>query len=665
MLDNRQPAVNGYRLVFNEYNQYTITEEIGRGSSCIVYDAFYKDKTGSRHIVRIKECYPYNMEITRNSQGGLEAAPGCIQEFNSAKNKFREAYKRNVYLKNTLGLINSTADAVDIFEYNNTLYSVMACVEGKDYRADTGENLQSLFIRLLALSRVIKKYHDNGILHLDIKPENILLLPETKEHMVLFDFDSLLFKEDLKNNKAVRISFSDGYAAPELVRGNIGKICEATDIYSIGAVAFYKIFGRKPGIMDGSIGCQYDFSAIKEKDNRYQPEFFRLLSTFLHKTIASSVTYRYQDINMLIPVLENLIKVSDTCGTFLFHNFAYNTACFTGRGNEINAIGNVFDEGRQVLFLSGIGGIGKTELAKRYAYDNLEKYRKIVFVPFADSIIDTMCRNDIRINNTRQEEEETNEDYFKRKLDILKSVTTPDDLIILDNFDIENDDNLEDLFGCPCKFLITSREDFRDYGYEQIDVGVIENIDELITLFQAYNNNEYDSDETEQIKNIIEILDKHTMTIELVAKYLRITGEAPGVLLNNLMKKEGITSTEKTGIKHRKDKKLKAESINRHLLDLFNISGFLEEELELIRSLSLLGYVRISKEKFLEYCPVENALKGIESLIRRGWIEYNQITGKISLHQIILDLVYNNLNPDTGNCPYITQSMLEYIKKKQ
>ena len=37
---------------------YTINNVIGEGETCIVYDAYYLDKLGLRHNVRIKECYP-------------------------------------------------------------------------------------------------------------------------------------------------------------------------------------------------------------------------------------------------------------------------------------------------------------------------------------------------------------------------------------------------------------------------------------------------------------------------------------------------------------------------------------------------------------------------------------------------------------------------------
>ena len=51
---------------------------------------------------------------------------------------------------------------------------------------------------------------------------------------------------------------------------------------------------------------------------------------------------------------------------------------FYGREELIHRIGEVFDSGKNVVFLEGIGGIGKTELAKRYAYVNRERYDRII-----------------------------------------------------------------------------------------------------------------------------------------------------------------------------------------------------------------------------------------------------------------------------------------------
>lgn len=668
MFDKRKPLPQGWELVFGEEHRYVIAEEIGRGGSCIVYNGFYRDRIGERHLVKIKECYPYRLEIERDAKENLTPDLSCKQIFLAEKQKFLEAYRKNTALKTTLGLVNSTANATNIYEYHNTCYVVMTEIEGRDYRSEADENLQSLFLHLRTLARIVKKYHDCGMLHLDIKPENVLLIPETKEQMVLFDFDSMVRKEKIQTQpNSWTFSVSDGYAAPELVRGKCSKICEATDVYAIGAIAFYKLFGRTPNAMDSAVGAIYDFSGMKWKDARYQPVLFRLMQEFFHRTLAATVRRRYASVDEVLEILEKLIRESDVERVFLYHGFAYNTANFVGRENELRQIETIFSSRQQVLFLSGMGGIGKTELAKRYAYLYGEEYRTIVFVPYQESIVQTVCGEDIHIHNVHREQSEegleTEEEYFERKLKILKEQTTKDDLIILDNFDVEEDEDLERFLECPCRFLITTREDFRDYDFCQIDVQQMEDINDVEALFAVYNPRSYEEEERGQIREILKLVEYHTMTVELIAKYLREAEEEPYVLLEKMRMIEGITGTEEVSVKHRKDRKMQNQKVQEHLKALFDLSGFSNVQLELMQSLSLLGYVRIARETFLSYVPLAGAKEALDKLIRLGWVEHNKKTDKISLHQIILDLVYHDSKPTAESCPAIIEKMTAYARQ--
>lgn len=668
MFDKRKPLPQGWELVFGEEHRYVIAEEIGRGGSCIVYNGFYRDRIGERHLVKIKECYPYRLEIERDAEENLTPDLSCEQTFLAEKQKFLEAYRKNTALKTTLGFVNSTANATNIYEYHNTCYVVMTEIEGRDYRSEADENLQSLFLHLRTLARIVKKYHDCGMLHLDIKPENVLLIPETKEQMVLFDFDSMVRKEKIQTQpNGWTFSVSDGYAAPELVRGKCSKICEATDVYAIGAIAFYKLFGRTPNAMDSAVGAIYDFSGMKWKDARYQPVLFRLMQEFFHRTLAATVRRRYASVDEVLEILEKLIRESDVERVFLYHGFAYNTANFVGRENELRQIETIFSSGQQVLFLSGMGGIGKTELAKRYAYLYGEEYRTIVFVPYQGSIVQTVCGEDIHIHNVHREQSEegleTEEEYFERKLKILKEQTTKDDLIILDNFDVEEDEDLERFLECPCRFLITTREDFRDYDFCQIDVQQMEDINDVEALFAVYNPRSYEEEERGQIREILKLVEYHTMTVELIAKYLREAEEEPYVLLEKMRMIEGITGTEEVSVKHRKDRKMQNQKVQEHLKALVDLSGFSNVQLELMQSLSLLGYVRIARETFLSYVPLAGAKEALDKLIRLGWVEQNRKTDKISLHQIILDLVYHDSKPTAESCPAITEKMTAYARQ--
>lgn len=661
MLDGRKALENQRYLQMDEKTEYKIVKEIGRGASCIVYEAGYVDNIGHFHTVRIKECYPFYIKLIRDQEGNLCPIEDEESRFEDAKKKFYDAYSRNVKLHEKMGFMNSTVDSENIYEKNNTYYTVMSCKEGMDYSKAGDEDLKSVFERMLTLAKLIKKYHDQGILYLDIKPENVLILPETKEQIVLFDFDSVIEKNALKSKEKIIISYSDGFSAPELVKGNKRKISEASDIYSIGAMVYYKIFGKVPTTKECSYGYKFDFQILKDQEVCYSRELFVLLEQFLKKTIALTVGYRYKTMDRVIEDLEKLVRAADVSATYLLSNFVYNFAGFVGRRAEIEQIKGVFDAKQQLVFLSGMGGIGKTELAKRYAYEQEDRYRNIVFATFQGSLEKTLCSDEIQINHVEQGNEESNEEYRKRKLQVLKKVTSKDDLIIIDNFDVDYDEHLEDLLECPCKFIFTTRMDFRDYDYEQMEVSEIDDMKEMRKIFHKNNDYEY---EEESVRELIHLVEHHTMTVVLLAKYLRMTDTEIDEMLARMLEIKGVTNTENVRVKHRKDKRLKAESINRHMLLLFNITNFTPAEKEFLMSLSLLGPVYVKKDFLLEACQVEGGNHCLQKLIQYGWVLYDSVREKITLHQVILDVIYNNLHPDSQKCVHMLEFMYDYFGKE-
>ena len=63
---------------------YTILDEIARGGSCIVYDAVYTTASGVKKPVRLKECYPFHLNIKRTESGRLlpdEEETLCFEQY--------------------------------------------------------------------------------------------------------------------------------------------------------------------------------------------------------------------------------------------------------------------------------------------------------------------------------------------------------------------------------------------------------------------------------------------------------------------------------------------------------------------------------------------------------------------------------------------------------
>lgn len=195
-MDKRIALENNTELRF--YNSdhgicvYTVTNELARGASCIVYEASYVNNSGTRKTVRIKECYPFTLTIKRCADGSLEPVESDREKFEERKVKMRFAFDLGNELFNTSGLTNFTSNTVDIYELNHTLYVVMVYQEGATLSYHRFSSLKDCIAVVKSTAKVIEKIHHKGYLYLDIKPENIFSLAGTNDIVQLFDFDSLV-----------------------------------------------------------------------------------------------------------------------------------------------------------------------------------------------------------------------------------------------------------------------------------------------------------------------------------------------------------------------------------------------------------------------------------------------------------------------------------------
>ena len=128
---------------------------------------------------------------------------------------------------------------------------------------------------------------------------------------------------------------------------------------------------------------------------------------------------------------------------------------FVGREELLPQIAAVYSGGSRVLFLEGIGGIGKSELAKQYAVRYAEEYDHILFLPFSGSLRETLCDNGrLEITGVMQTERESQEEFLHRKLQILRQITDARTLLIVDSFDTEQDPDLEEFLKGGYRVLL-------------------------------------------------------------------------------------------------------------------------------------------------------------------------------------------------------------------
>lgn len=322
---NREPLKKGTKL----YDKYVIGDKIGEGASCLVYEARSNEESlpGSHITYRriIKECFPLSNDLSRNSQGAIVGDTDNDNAFAAEKKRFEMAYERTADLRNQKSLTNYIVEAIGIFTENNTVYSVFGVSEGSDYERSlqhsfensTYGNLSDVFKLFIDISKVIYRFHEAGMLCLDIKPQNIFIEEDTEKIKIL-DFDSFVTQSEAKDRSLEYISFSKGFAAPEQLRGERNQISERTDIYAIGAMLYYALFGDKYDCVNEINDEDIPYNQMKYPE--YQPDFIDELKVFFSKTLAIWPEDRYANVEELIDQLKALMDYSIPLHDVLIHD---------------------------------------------------------------------------------------------------------------------------------------------------------------------------------------------------------------------------------------------------------------------------------------------------------------------------------------------------------
>lgn len=651
----RNELIKGYKLIFPEKKEeYIIKDVLGRGASCLVYLAEINEGNNVRYSI-IKEFNPVKLDLKRDASGTLIIPDEKSEEYSIQLERFKLGYEKQQQIRIINDLTNTTSNIQGIYHTNNTEYIEMTYFNGETYSFNSEKSLYNFFRRMKALTQVISNYHNAGFLHLDIKPDNVYVLPETPEMVMLFDFDSVIEKDVVVGNSP--LSYTKDWASIEQIDLKRRKeICEATDLFAVGEMIFYYFFGRHSDISERRSFSKYSFDYNTDQFDGANPLIIKHLSELLHNTICNIVKNRYQTAQELIDKLDILISLSNPNEPFLKTNIPSATDFFVGRDDELDLLHDKIQD-TNVLFVSGIGGIGKSELVKQYAKKHVNDYDAIIFVPFVSDVF-TIITDDaaLPICNFKQFPEEKVEEYYARKLRKLKELCDDNVLIIIDNFD--NAEELDKILELNCKMLFTTRCDFSDV-YAQIDLDALKEKQHIIDIFNNFYTKSLSVEDKEIVEEIIDIVEGHTMTVELLAKQMMAGRVSPMQMLERLTD-GGIADSGKEKIRIAKDDSLKTGNAYSHIQALFDLSELNNDEIYVLANLCLIPHTGISAELFCKWCEIDN-YDIINSLVNEGWIRVNKEDDYISLHPIITEVLLKNIFSE-AECLNFLNSVYESVQ---
>ena len=225
-------------------SRYDVVSVLGYGGFGVVYKAW---DTNLRRTVAIKEFFP--TQLLSRDEGKKEATVF------DAKNESLFLIQKEAFLQEarTMAGFNEHPNIVhvfDSFEENNTAYFVMEYMKGKT----VGEHIKEALNRDKVLTvesavhivrkvlNALKATHAKGIIHRDIKPQNIYVLDNGA--VKLYDFGAARFENNEEEaNRSVIIT--PGYAPAEQYQIK-SKQGAYTDIYALGAVLYELLTGVTP-----------------------------------------------------------------------------------------------------------------------------------------------------------------------------------------------------------------------------------------------------------------------------------------------------------------------------------------------------------------------------------------------------------------------------------
>ena len=217
---------------------FTIQRAIHSGGFGVAYLA--TDRNGTKVV--IKECYPEAF-CKRNGTQVVPLSGSTRSNFQAIQKQFQSEARILAQFDhaNIIGIQN-------VFDENGTSYMVLDHIEGRDLMEviSTTNHLTAPQITeiLCEVLKALAYVHEQGYLHGDISPDNIIVTPDMKPYLIDFGTARQIIPDDVLAVPVMR-AVKDGYSPQEFYVAG-GKIGSYSDLYSLAASFYQIIAGTRP-----------------------------------------------------------------------------------------------------------------------------------------------------------------------------------------------------------------------------------------------------------------------------------------------------------------------------------------------------------------------------------------------------------------------------------
>ena len=263
-------------------NRYEILERIGTGGMAVVYKAKCHRLNRLVAIKILKSDLAQNEEFRRR--------------FNAESQAVAQLSHPNI------------VSVYDVSRGGDTEYIVMELIDGitlKQYMEKRGQlNWREALHFITQIMKALSHAHSRGIIHRDIKPQNIMVLRDGSVKVADFGIACLANSANTLTQEALG---SVHYMSPEQARGD--RTDARSDIYSAGVVLYEMLTGRLPFEGDNAVSVAIQhLSSVPLSPREINPDVPEALELICMKAMASDLEKRYASADEMLADLEEFRK---------------------------------------------------------------------------------------------------------------------------------------------------------------------------------------------------------------------------------------------------------------------------------------------------------------------------------------------------------------------
>ena len=262
-------------------NRYELLEVIGSGGMAVVYKA---------------KCHRLNRLVA------VKVLKSDLAEDADFRRRFRDESQAVAML--------SHPNIVSVYDVSRgeTEYIVMELIDGitlKQYMEKRGQlNWREALHFITQIMKALSHAHSRGIIHRDIKPQNIMVLRDGSVKVADFGIACLANSANTLTQEALG---SVHYMSPEQARGD--RTDARSDIYSAGVVLYEMLTGRLPFEGDNAVSVAIQhLSSVPLSPREINPDVPEALELICMKAMASDLEKRYASADEMLADLEEFRK---------------------------------------------------------------------------------------------------------------------------------------------------------------------------------------------------------------------------------------------------------------------------------------------------------------------------------------------------------------------